>query len=215
MIDIHGFLPYEPVRIIIGAGGQRWPGWIPTDKEELDLLTPEDWERSFRSRPADALLCEYVWNHLSEAEGRRAAKLCYQYLRSGGYLRCAVPDGYFQNGYHRQKAEGSDFKRGEGPSAEHKVVYNYKLLSDVFIQAGFVVELLEYCDERGRLHYNQWSADDGPIYRSLLLDWRNQKGKIVNASLIIDAKKYVETPSVKRPIHFHTRKKIQSAVPIC
>ena len=47
MIDIQSIPSTEPIRIIIGAGQQRWPGWIPTQKEELDLLEPEDWESLF------------------------------------------------------------------------------------------------------------------------------------------------------------------------
>lgn len=189
MINIRGIVATEPIRIIVGSGGQRWRGWIPTDKEELNLLNPEDWEKSFRFRRADAFLCEHVWEHLSEAEGRRAAELCYKWLKPGGYLRCAVPDGYFPNKYYQQVIGVGGMNTPAHPSVGHKVVYNHKLLSDVFIQAGFKVELLEYCDKRGRFHYNQWSAADGPVYRSLLLDRRNQYGKIISTSLIIDAKK--------------------------
>ncbi|WP_197910432.1 hypothetical protein [Desulfosarcina ovata] len=81
------------------------------------------------------------------------------------------------------------------PAADHKIVYDYRLFADIFIQAGFSVDLLEYCDEKGRFHYHQWSPDQGPIYRSLLMDHRNRKGKLGSVSLIIDAfKSLLEAP---------------------
>ena len=179
----------QPWRIIIGAGEQRWQGWIPTQREELDLLRPKDWEASFQSRLADAFLCEHVWEHLTEMEGRAAARLCFKYLKTGGYLRCAVPDAKFPNPEYQKVAQVG----GPGPkdhsAAGHKIVYDYRLFAEVFASAGFDVDLLEYCDEQGRFHYNQWSPGDGPICRSLLLDRRNQEGKLGYVSLILDARK--------------------------
>ena len=58
MIDFHNYPFDQPLRIIIGAGEQRYDGWIATQREELDLLRPDLWERSFGSRRADAFLCE-------------------------------------------------------------------------------------------------------------------------------------------------------------
>ena len=71
----------------------------------------------------------------------------------------------------------------------HKVVYDYKTLRDVFEKAGFVVDLLEYCDENGVFHYKYWNELDGKIGRSLRFDTRNQGGKLGMVSIIIDAKK--------------------------
>ena len=34
-----------------------------------------------------------------------------------------------------------------------KIVYDYKTLCAAFEKAGFVVDLLEYCDENGTFHY--------------------------------------------------------------
>jgi predicted SAM-dependent methyltransferase len=92
MVDLSDILPTDPLRIIIGAGEQRWDGWLPTHKEQLDLLERGGWEASFRRRVADSFLCEHVWEHLTEVEGRAAARLCYDVLKPGGFLRCAVPD---------------------------------------------------------------------------------------------------------------------------
>ena len=189
MIDISSISPEEPVRLIIGAGDQRWPGWISTHREELDLLRPKDWENSFHARSVDAFLCEHVWEHLTEEQGRAAAKLCYKWLKPGGYLRCAVPDANFPDKIYQQIARVGGPGPKDHPAASHKILYDYERFVDVFAQAGFDVDLLEYCDKQGRFHYNQWSPDDGPVYRSLLLDHRNHRAKIKSVSLIVDAKK--------------------------
>ena len=187
MIDICQIPLSIPLRIIIGAGEQRWPGWIPTQRDELDLLRPSDWEMSFSSRLVDAFLCEHIWEHLTETEGRSAANLCFKYLKPGGFLRCAVPDANFPDPEYQSLVKIGGPGPKNHPAAGHKIVYNYQLFMDVFTSAGFKVDLLEYCDEQGRFHYNQWSFNNGPIYRSLLMDHRNQGGKIGSVSLVIDA----------------------------
>jgi predicted SAM-dependent methyltransferase len=188
-IDTSRLLPDQPLRVIIGAGDQQWPGWVVTQKEQLDFLNPEDWQDSFHNRPVDALLCEHVWEHLTESEGRAAAALCFRWLRPGGYLRVAVPDGNYPDPDYQILARVGGPGPKDHPAAGHKTLYDYKTFSDIFTGAGFNVDLLEYCDNQGRFQYHQWSVDDGPIYRSLLLDHRNQGGVIRSVSLILDAKK--------------------------
>ena len=56
-------------------------------------------------------------------------------------------------------------------------------------QAGFEVELLEWCDENGEFHYKYWNEEDGRIGRSLRFDTRNKDGKLGMVSIILDAKK--------------------------
>jgi predicted SAM-dependent methyltransferase len=177
MINISVIPQSVPLRVIIGAGEQRWQGWIPTQRDELDLLRPSDWEMSFSSRLVDAFLCEHVWEHLTELEGRSAANLCLKYLPNPEYQKRAQIGGPGQKDH---------------PAADHKIVYDYRLFVDVFASAGFEVDLLEYCDDLGRFHYNQWSMSDGPIYRSLLLDRRNRDGNIGSVSLIVDARKPIK-----------------------
>lgn len=189
MLDISHHPPDQPLRVIIGAGQQAYPGWIATQKEQLDLLRREDWAASFRERPADALLCEHVWEHLSEQEGRAAAHLCCEFLRPGGYLRCAVPDGFFPDPEYQRMAQVGGPGPEDHPAADHKIVYTYKLFADVFAAAGFEVDLLEYCDDGGRFHYNHWDPAQGMIYRSLRFDHRNRDGHLKSVSLILDAKK--------------------------
>lgn len=175
----------DPLLVIIGAGDQHYPGWIATQQADLDLLNPASWVRFFGERQADALLCEHVWEHLTLDESRAAARLCYEFLKSGGYLRCAVPDANFPDAEYQRMARG--FVPPNHPAADHKTIYDYRRLSEIFSQAGFEVDVLEYCDETGRFHYNHWDAAQGMIYRSLRFDHRNRGGNLGFVSLIVDA----------------------------
>ena len=189
MLDISSHPAGMPLRIILGAGEQRWDGWIPTHREQLDLLNPDDWAASFPGPCIDALLCEHVWEHLTEDEGRAAARLCYAYLKPGGYLRCAVPDANFPDLEYQSTVQVGGPGPSEHPAADHKTVYDWQRFCAVFASAGFAVELLEWCDEEGNFHHRPWSPDDGPIYRSLRTDHRNHDGKLGFISLIVDARK--------------------------
>lgn len=179
------------MRAIIGAGEPRWEGWIATDRKDLDLRDRASWVRWFGDRRADALLCEHVFEHLTEAEGRAAAAICFDYLKPGGFLRVAVPDAFFPDPAYQDQVKPGGPGPADHPAADHKIVYDYRTLSAVLASAGFAVDLLEYCDEAGRFHYNQWDTASGPIYRSLRLDHRNKDEKLGFISLIIDARRPV------------------------
>ncbi|CAG9621525.1 class I SAM-dependent methyltransferase [Sutcliffiella rhizosphaerae] len=177
-------------RIVIGAGEyNNNPGCIHTQEEELSLLRPEDWDRKFEVNSLSAILAEHVWEHLTFEEGIIAAKLCHTYLKTSGYIRCAVPDGYFPNEayQHIVKIGGSGPK--DHPAASHKIVYTYTSLQQMFVLAGFEVRLLEYCDEEGHFHHTNWNREDGIIFRSKQFDPRNQGEQLVSPSLIVDAVK--------------------------
>lgn len=73
-------------------------------------------------------------------------------------------------------------------------MYDYRTFRAVFEVAGFLVELLEYCDEKGDFRYLHWNANDGYIGRSLYHDTRNSVEKLVMPSIIIDAKKPLILP---------------------
>lgn len=177
----------QPLKIIIGAGEQSYDGWVATHKEQLNLLVENDWVQAFETRKADAFLCEHVWEHLTLEEGKRAAKFIFHSLNPGGYIRVAVPDINFPNEEYQNTVRIGGPGPLDHPAADHKIVFDYRTLSGVFEEAGFQVDLLEYCDESGRFHYNQWHLSKGVIYRSLMVDHRNKNGTIGFASLIIDA----------------------------
>ncbi|WP_175074939.1 SAM-dependent methyltransferase [Terribacillus sp. AE2B 122] len=176
------------IRVVIGAGPyMNNPNWIHTQEEELNLLDEKTWQSRFSKGSIKAILAEHVWEHLTYEEGLEATKICLCYLQSSGYIRCAVPDGYFPDKAYQNIVKVG----GPGPedhsAASHKIVYNYKSLTKMFEAAGFKVKLLEYFDEEGHFHQNAWEGADGFIFRSKKYDPRNQGEKIVAPSLIIDA----------------------------
>lgn len=171
----------SPLKIVVGSSGVYSQGWLPTDVEYLNLLKPSDWERYFDKHLIDAILAEHVWEHLSLEEGLEAARQCYQYLKPGGYLRIAVPDGN-----HPKLSYIDHVKVGVDG---HKVLYNYQNFSKLFENAGFSVKLLEYFDEEHKFHYNEWGSDKGMIHRSKRFDSRNSDNQLNYTSIIIDAYK--------------------------
>lgn len=175
-----------PLKIIIGSGDIKYPGWIVTDIDNLNILNLKDWKRYFSENSIDAILAEHVWEHLTVGESNKAAGICYLFLKHGGHLRIAVPDGF-----HPDQAYIDQVKPlGIGPGSEdHKVLYNYQTLSQLFTSTGFKVELLEYWDEKGKFHFVPWEIKDGFIQRSKYHDLRNREGILKYTSLIIDAKK--------------------------
>jgi len=183
----------------LGASGTYDKGWIPTDIYELNITKESDWRRFFSCSSIDAMIAEHVWEHLSPEEAVLAARNCYKFLKAGKCLRVAVPDGFHPDPeYIRNVMVG-----GDGPGADgHQVLYTYKTLKVLFESTGFDVSLLEYYDEYGRFHGEEWDSEGGMIYRSAR---HSQGGSILlNASLIMDALKVKEErnkASSKHEIH--------------
>lgn len=177
------------MKIILGAGNTSFDGWKSTQEEDLNLLKKSDFEAKFEPESIYAMLAEHVWEHMTLDEGILAAKNCFDFLKPGGYIRCAVPDANFRNEAYQQLVQVGGPGPKDHPAFSHKIVYDYQNLSAVFIEAGFEVELLEYCDEKGFFHYKYWNEADGRIGRSFRFDTRNSNKKLGMVSIIIDAKK--------------------------
>jgi predicted SAM-dependent methyltransferase len=176
----------SPLRIVVGAGGLFEPGWIPTDVDVLDILDERHWRRLFGENTIDAVLAEHVWEHLSAEQGLLAAKNCYRFLRPGGYLRVAVPDGFHPDREYIERVRPG----GSGAGADdHKLLYTHESFRRLLESAGFRVELLEFFDSAGQFHATNWDAAQGKIDRSQRFDDRNQGGKLVYTSVILDARK--------------------------
>ncbi len=174
----------RPLRIVIGSGGVPVEGWILTDIDQLDILDEGDWRTYFSPGSIDSILAEHVWEHLTVEDGIRAAKLCRMFLREGGRLRIAVPDGLHPSSEYREAAKPG----GHGSGAEdHKVLYTWKTLGPVFERAGFRTTLLEYFDEDGEFHSQDWDPANGMIRRSARFDARNSPGRRNYTSIILDA----------------------------
>ncbi|KAB8138128.1 SAM-dependent methyltransferase [Gracilibacillus oryzae] len=180
----------DNLKVVIGAGDHNNnPTWLQTQESELNLLRKSDWEKNFSSNTLQAIVAEHVWEHLTYEEGVSAAEICYEFLRPGGYVRCAVPDGYFPDKEYQNVIKVGGPGPENHPAASHKIVHNYKTLRSLFEKAGFIVDLLEYCDEKGNFHESQWDEKTGFIYRSKRFDHRNKSGKLKFVSVIVDAVK--------------------------
>src|SRR5690606_41829346 len=107
----------------------------------------------------------HVWEQLDFDEGKEAARICYEFLKPGGDIRCAVPDGVIPNDEYQRGVQIGGPGPKDHPAASHKIVHNYKTITKMFEEAGFEVSLLEYCDEVGEFHYNDWVVMIGIIYR--------------------------------------------------
>jgi predicted SAM-dependent methyltransferase len=178
----------EPIQIIIGAGGiGHDKGWIPTNVQFLDLLKEEDWQRGFGDHRIDAIFAEHVWEHMTPADGKAGAAQCFKYLKPGGLLRIAVPDGNHPDpDYHEFVRPG-----GPGPGAyDHKVLYTYDMLRAMLESVGFKVDLLEYYDAERNFHRMPWDPKQGRVYRCQGWTEKKRDGSIMHyTSLIADARK--------------------------
>lgn len=176
------------LRVVVGAGEyDNNPDWMQTQETEVNLLKRDDWERRFKPDTLQAILAEHVWEHLSYDEGRNAATICFDFLQPGGYIRCAVPDGFFPDEDYQNGVQVGGPGPIDHPAASHKIVHTYRSLTRMFEEAGFRVDLLEWCDEEGQFHYKDWDESNGFIYRSKRFDHRNKNGRLGFVSLIVDA----------------------------
>jgi len=174
------------LKVVVGSSKVFEAGWIPSEWHFLNLLKEQEWITYFKDDSIANILAEHVWEHLSPEDGKIAVRTCYRFLKKGGRLRIAVPDGFHPDPAYIDYVKPG----GSGAGADdHKILYTYKILKEVLEQAGYKVQLLEYFDESGAFHHNAWDAADGYIHRSIKNDKRNADGKPNYTSLIVDALK--------------------------
>lgn len=171
-------------KIVIGAGSTKYKGWVSTNKTELDVTNPDDFKKYWGNASVNAFLAEHVWEHLTFEEALKANANCYAYLVDGGSLRIAVPDGFHPETSYIEGVKPGGTALG---SKDHKVLYDYRKMSECLEEVGFHIELLEYWDESGNFIMTEWDNDRGFIARSSRYDRRNTSGPLNFTSLIVDA----------------------------
>lgn len=175
---------YPAKKIVIGSANISQPQWVATDKSSLDILNRDSFARYWQSNSRLAFMAEHVWEHFTEDNAATANVNCFEFLKPGGRLRIAVPDGFHPDPSYIESVRPG----GTGDGAkDHKVLYNYKSITEKLLTAGFKVELLEYWDTNGQFHFHEWSSEDGHVRRSKRYDPRNQDGSLTFTSLIVDA----------------------------
>ncbi len=160
--------------------------WFATDINTLDITSDKDWRNLLMGLKVDNIMAEHVWEHLTSEDTDLANANCFKYLKRNGVLRLAVPDGFHPDPAYIDYVKPG----GHGLGADdHKILYNYRTMKQRLEKAGFRVELLEYWDESGKFHYQDWNDDNGRISRSRRYDKRNAGGALKYTSLIVDAVK--------------------------
>ncbi|WP_406656579.1 hypothetical protein V7O62_12065 [Methanolobus sp. ZRKC2] len=182
-VKLNSFPPNN-IKLIIGSGRRKYSGWISTDKKNLNIMSGDDWAYYFNKNSVDNILSEHVFEHFTEKECLKIFNYCHTYLKEGGCLRIAVPDGYNPNIDYIEYVKPGGYGCG---SDDHKLLYNYETLSNLLNEVGFKAELIEYWDENGRFNFVKLTDDRGHIHRSKDNDPRNKNGDLNYTSLIIDA----------------------------
>jgi predicted SAM-dependent methyltransferase len=173
-------------RILLGAGSTTQPGWVSTDQNTLDLAQRAQFRRYWAPNTRTAFCAEHVWEHLDDSTARAAVTNCFEFLRPGGTLRIAVPDGNHPSAEYREHVRPG----GSGPGADdHKVLHTSATLVPLMEAAGFRARLVEWWDESGEFHAEPWSDEQGHIARSARNDRRNADGELRYTSLIVDGAK--------------------------
>lgn len=173
----------KPLNVILGSGPVTYPGWIATDSEVLDVISVRDWKRLFPPCSIDRLMAEHLFEHLSDSECTIAFMECFRYLKPGGLLRIAVPDG---------NRKDTDYVEEVTPPKDgHKMLFTVEDLMKRLVQTGFDVTPLEYFDAKEEFHCYPWDETDGLIRRSARYDTqeRFKRGRLYYTSLIVDARK--------------------------
>ncbi|KAB2908849.1 MAG: hypothetical protein LC102_08585 [Ignavibacteriales bacterium] len=174
----------DKIRLIIGSGDTLYKGWFPTDIKTLDLTNKKDFRRYFKKRKIDLVLIEHVLEHLEIADIEMMAQNIKEFANPNINIRVAVPDGF-----HADQAYIDHVRPGgTGPAAdEHKHLFNYRSLSEIFVKFGYGFNLIEYWDEDRNFHSTYKNDDEkGHIKRCFLNHRKNKDGKPNYTSLIID-----------------------------
>jgi predicted SAM-dependent methyltransferase len=186
------------MKVIIGAGNTTQNGWLALQHKDLDIRSFQQWQRLFRPNSLKAVLSEHVLEHLDLSENSATARNVHTFLQCNGYWRIAVPDGFHPSeNYMSWTAPDSVgekflsiFRDKDEP--DHKLIWNYKTLSQFLSKHGFKVILREYFDEKGILHKSDLNEADGKIWRCAGSHWSEFLSNVINApytSLIVDAVK--------------------------
>jgi predicted SAM-dependent methyltransferase len=172
------------LKIVIGASNFCEEGWLATEKDSLDVTDRAAFARYWGVNSREVFFAEHVWEHLDKQEAAKANAHCFEFLRPGGRLRLAVPDGFHPDPAYIESVRPGGTGEGAG---DHSVLYNYRSLTEALEQAGFKVEILEFWDESGGFHFREWSPEYGSVRRSSRHDPRNRNGSLSYTSLIVDA----------------------------
>jgi len=149
------------IKVIIGAGPQQLHGWLSTDINILNITQDGSWRNLFNPNSIDNMLAEHVVEHLSLDELYRALEHARTHLKPGGVFRIAVPDAFHPSRYYYNLVKPVGWETPE----QHKLFFDYEMMTRIAEKSGYRMRLLEYFDEQGIFHQEPYSLDDGPVQR--------------------------------------------------
>ena len=176
----------RPLKIVLGGTAPE-PDWLGSDIGFFDATDPAAWaDLVVGENRVERLLAEHVFEHIPPDLIPKVLANAYRYLKPGGTIRIAVPDGHNPDpDYIRNVAPG-----GIGPGAgDHKQLFTVESLSAALSEAGFEVEPGEWFDAGGRFHEEPWPAERGHIHRSRRHGMPDKSFPFSHLSLLVDGVK--------------------------
>jgi len=174
------------IKIIVGAGPTKYDSWFSTDIATLDVTNENHFKKYFKKKKINKILAEHVLEHLTKNELELMINNFYKYSSEEINIRIAVPDGFHTDKEYIEKVKPGG--TGEG-AKDHKNLFNFLTLSELFSAQKFKAILVEYWDETGKFHPGYSNDDNGYVLRSFINDKRNLDGIPHYTSLIIDFRK--------------------------
>ena len=174
---------HKEINLVVGAGISKFKGWFSTDISTLDITKEFDFKKYFTKRKINKVLAEHVFEHLTEEEIKKTLSNFYKYSDKLVNIRIAVPDGLHADRNYIESVKPGGI--GEG-AEDHKNLFTYKSLSDIFTKYGFKANLIEYWDDNHNFHSKYSNDNNGFVERCKINDSRNKDGKPNYTSLLID-----------------------------
>lgn len=179
-------LTSKEIKIVVGAGPTRYKGWFSTDIITLDITKRSDFEKYFSKKKIKNILAEHVLEHLTNSDLDKMIKNFYEFSDKDILIRIAVPDGFHKDQSYIDIVRPGG--TGEG-AKDHKNLFTVKSLSEIFQKVGFISSPIEYWDESKTFNQGYINDSNGYILRSFINDKRNNSGKPIYTSLIVDFRK--------------------------
>jgi len=160
----------RPIRIVVGASGDSYTGWITTEKYFFDITDGRSTSALIGGAKVRSFLLEHVLEHLSYEDATEAIKNLLQCVTVGGTIRIAVPDGNHPDENYRRLV-GVD-----GPD-DHLHLWTLADAIDLARQSKCAIEMVEYFTERGQFVSTRLSDSEtiarerGVVSRSAKNSW--------------------------------------------
>lgn len=152
-IKVARFKRYDLLKLNIGCGKVKIPGWVNIDiKPGADLVINVGKELPFSDNSVDLIYNEHFLEHLTFEEGEKVFREFHRCLKKGGILRIAMPDLDYVTQKYNTDWKNQDwlswpeykFIKTKGMMINtafrwwgHKYLYNEEDLRIHLVKAGF------------------------------------------------------------------------------